>query len=73
VVLGSGLGGLVDAIDVAYSIDYHDIPDFPVSTVEGHRGRMIFGLLGGRRVVAMQGRFHYYEAIPPGRWCCRSG
>lgn len=65
VVLGSGLGGLVDSIEVAHSVEYRDITGFPVSTVEGHRGRMIFGLLGGRRVVAMQGRFHYYEGYTP--------
>jgi purine nucleoside phosphorylase I, inosine and guanosine-specific len=61
IILGSGLGGLVDSIDIEQALDYSDIPGFPVSTVEGHRGRLIFGVLGGRRVVAMQGRFHYYE------------
>ncbi|MBQ4278776.1 MAG: purine-nucleoside phosphorylase [Rikenellaceae bacterium] len=61
IILGTGLGGLVDEMEVRVAIDYKDIPDFPVSTVAGHRGRLIFGLLGGRRVVAMQGRFHYYE------------
>lgn len=65
IILGTGLGGLVEKIDVRYALDYHEIPDFPVSTVEGHRGRLIFGLLGGRRVVAMQGRFHYYEGYTP--------
>ncbi|MDR2912828.1 MAG: purine-nucleoside phosphorylase [Alistipes sp.] len=65
IILGTGLGGLVGSIDIAASIDYADIPDFPVSTVEGHRGRMVFGTLGGRRVVAMQGRFHYYEGYEP--------
>ncbi len=61
VILGTGLGGFADSIDVKATIEYGDIPGFPVSTVEGHRGRLIFGTVGNRRVVAMQGRFHYYE------------
>ena len=61
IVLGSGLGGLVDVIDTQYSISYKDIPNFPVSTVAGHEGKLILGTLSGRKVVAMQGRFHYYE------------
>ena len=61
IVLGSGLGGLVDVIDTQYSISYKDIPNFPVSTVAGHQGKLILGTLSGRKVVAMQGRFHYYE------------
>lgn len=61
IILGTGLGGFVDNIDVAYSVDYCNIPNMPVSTVEGHAGRLIFGTVGSRRVVAMQGRFHYYE------------
>ncbi|GAB4319506.1 MAG: purine-nucleoside phosphorylase [Bacteroidales bacterium] len=61
VVLGTGLGGLTKEIDVLESIAYDDIPNFPVSTVKGHAGKLIFGRLGGRTVVAMQGRFHYYE------------
>ncbi len=61
IILGSGLGGLVNAIDVKHSIPYSEIPNFPVSTVEGHHGRLIFGYLEGKEVVAMQGRFHYYE------------
>ncbi len=65
IILGTGLGGLVGSIEVSASINYSDIPDFPVSTVEGHSGRLIFGVLGGRRVVAMQGRFHYYEGWEP--------
>ena len=60
-VLGTGLGGLVSEIKIEYSISYKDIPHFPVSTVEGHSGRLIFGTLGGKQVVAMQGRFHFYE------------
>ncbi len=61
IVLGTGLGDFADSIDIAHSIDYKDIPGFPVSTVQGHKGRMIFGEVEGVRVVAMQGRFHYYE------------
>ena len=61
IVLGTGLGGLVGKIDVIEEIPYKEIPDFPVSTVEGHSGKLIFGRLGGKTVVAMQGRFHYYE------------
>ena len=61
IILGTGLGGVVDIIVVAYSIPYSDIPNMPVSTVEGHAGRLIFGTVGGVKVVAMQGRFHYYE------------
>lgn len=61
IVLGTGLGGLVKEIDVKYSLPYEEIPNFPVSTVEGHSGKLIFGLLGGKRVMAMQGRFHFYE------------
>lgn len=61
IILGSGLGGLVDEIEIDKSISYEEIPDFPVSTVAGHHGRLIFGKLGGKNVVAMQGRFHYYE------------
>ncbi|MFR9503290.1 MAG: purine-nucleoside phosphorylase [Rikenellaceae bacterium] len=64
IVLGTGLGDFVNSIDVKYSIEYSDIPNFPVSTVQGHKGRMIFGLVGSRRVVAMQGRFHFYEGYP---------
>lgn len=61
IVLGTGLGGLVSEIDIKCTIAYSDIPNFPVSTVESHSGKLIFGLLGGKMVVAMQGRFHYYE------------
>lgn len=61
VILGSGLGGFADDISVEYSIDYHDIPNFPVSTVQGHKGALLFGTIGDKKVVAMQGRFHYYE------------
>lgn len=61
IVLGTGLGGLVTEIEVIDEISYADIPNFPVSTVESHSGKLIFGNLGGKSVVAMQGRFHYYE------------
>ncbi len=60
-ILGTGLGQLGDEIEVAETISYADIPHFPVSTVESHAGKLIFGSLGGKQVVAMQGRFHYYE------------
>ena len=61
IVLGTGLGGLVKEIEVINEISYSDIPNFPVSTVESHSGKLIFGKLGGKEVVAMQGRFHFYE------------
>ena len=61
IILGTGLGGLVDEIDINHAISYHDIPNFPVSTVEGHSGKLIFGELGGKNVIALQGRFHFYE------------
>ena len=61
IILGTGLGGLVDEIDVKHTLAYETIPNFPVSTVEGHSGKLIFGVLGSKNVIAMQGRFHYYE------------
>ena len=61
IILGSGLGRLTEDIDIEYQISYTEIPNFPVSTVEGHQGRLIFGKLGGKDIMAMQGRFHYYE------------
>ncbi len=61
IVLGSGLGSFISEIKVEYKINYTDIPNFPVSTVEGHSGELIFGEIGGKKVVAMAGRFHYYE------------
>lgn len=61
IILGSGLGNLVDDMEVEISIPYSDIVNFPVSTVQGHKGNLIFGKIGGKQVVAMQGRFHYYE------------
>ena len=64
IVLGSGLGRLGDSIKDPVVIPYRDIPGFPVSTAVGHKGNFIIGTLGGRRVIAMQGRFHYYEGYP---------
>jgi purine-nucleoside phosphorylase len=61
IILGTGLGGLVDEIDVEQFIPYGEIPNFPLSTVESHEGKLILGQLGGKKVVAMQGRFHFYE------------
>ncbi len=61
IILGSGLGNLVQDMTIAHRIKYKDIPHFPVSTVEGHKGNLITGTLGNKAVIAMQGRFHYYE------------
>ena len=61
IILGTGLGSLADEITDKYEIPYEHIPYFPVSTVEGHKGKLIFGKLGQKDIVAMQGRFHYYE------------
>ncbi len=61
IVLGTGLGGLVASMEVEKEIDYTEIPHFPVSTVESHHGKLVYGMLAGKRVLAMQGRFHYYE------------
>ena len=61
IILGTGLGGLVNEINIIDEIPYENIPNFPVSTVKSHSGKMIFGELGGKQVVAMQGRFHFYE------------
>jgi purine-nucleoside phosphorylase len=61
IILGTGLGALVDDIKIEHSISYKDIPNFPVSTVETHSGHLIFGELSGKKVIAMNGRFHYYE------------
>lgn len=60
-ILGSGLGDLADEIEDAIELDYHDIPGFPVSTVEGHEGKLVYGSLSGKKVIALKGRFHYYE------------
>ncbi|MEM8895495.1 MAG: purine-nucleoside phosphorylase [Bacteroidota bacterium] len=61
IILGTGLGALVNDIAINHELPYDDIPHFPVSTVESHHGKLIFGSLSGRQVVVMQGRFHYYE------------
>ncbi len=61
IILGSGLGKLVDIIKVEQSLAYEDIPNFPVSTVQGHQGKLIFGTIGTKKVVCLQGRFHFYE------------
>lgn len=61
IILGTGLGGLADNIDVEIEIPYDEIPNFPVSTVEGHSGKLICGELAGKKVIAMKGRFHFYE------------
>lgn len=61
VILGTGLGGLVSQVDISATIDYDDVPHFPISTVESHHGRLVFGTLNGIEIVVMQGRFHAYE------------
>ena len=61
IILGTGLGSLVNEITDKYELKYEEIPNFPLSTVEGHSGKLIFGKLGGKDIMAMQGRFHYYE------------
>lgn len=61
IILGTGLGGLTKEIEASHVIPYHEIPDFPLSTIDGHEGKLIFGKLSGRDVVALQGRFHFYE------------
>ena len=61
IILGTGLGGLVQEMEVKYELLYSMIPDFPIATVEFHTGKLIFGTLAGKNIVAMNGRFHYYE------------
>jgi len=61
IILGTGLGGLVKEINITHQIEYEDLPHFPISTVESHRGKLIFGKIGDKNIVAMQGRFHFYE------------
>lgn len=61
IVLGSGLGSFTDDIQIEFTLPYDEIPNFPVSTVQGHKGALVFGTIGNKKVVAMQGRFHYYE------------
>jgi purine-nucleoside phosphorylase len=65
IILGTGLGATAEAIEIDTVVEYKDIPDFPVSTVESHSGKLLFGMLGGKKVVAMQGRFHLYEGYSP--------
>ncbi|SFE79032.1 purine-nucleoside phosphorylase [Flavobacterium xueshanense] len=61
VILGSGLGSFTDEMQVKFTLPYNEIPNFPVSTVQGHKGALVFGTIGDKKVVAMQGRFHFYE------------
>ncbi len=61
IILGTGLGALVNEVDISLTISYQDIPHFPLSTVESHAGKLIFGKLSGQNVIVMQGRFHFYE------------
>ena len=61
VILGSGLGGFTEDITIEHTLPYTEIPNFPVSTVQGHKGALVFGTIQGKKVVAMQGRFHFYE------------
>ena len=61
VILGSGLGGFTADITIEHTLPYTEIPNFPVSTVQGHKGALVFGTIQGKKVVAMQGRFHFYE------------
>lgn len=61
IILGTGLGGLVKEISIDCEFDYSELPHFPLSTVESHHGKLIFGSINGKKIVAMQGRFHYYE------------
>jgi purine-nucleoside phosphorylase len=61
VILGSGLGSFAEDLQIEYTLPYDAIPNFPVSTVQGHKGALVFGTIGDKRVVAMQGRFHFYE------------
>jgi purine-nucleoside phosphorylase len=65
IILGSGLGNLANDIETEFEIPYHEIPHFPVSTVKGHKGRLIFGKLNGKDVLVMGGRFHFYEGYTP--------
>lgn len=61
IILGTGLGSMAEDIDLICSVSYREIPHFPVSTVETHEGKLVYGMLAGKKVLAMQGRFHYYE------------
>ena len=64
IILGTGLGNLAEKIKDKRGIEYWKIPNFPVSTVKGHKGELVFGKIGDKNVVAMEGRFHYYEGYP---------
>jgi purine-nucleoside phosphorylase len=61
VILGSGLGGFTEDIQIEFTLPYSEIPNFPIATVEGHKGALVFGTIGTKKVVSMQGRFHFYE------------
>ena len=61
VILGSGLGSFTNEMKIEFTLPYNEIPNFPVATVQGHKGALVFGTIGGKKVVAMQGRFHFYE------------
>ena len=65
IVLGSGLGNFIDEVEIEKEVSYDQIPNFPVSTVEGHKGKLIFGNLNGKKIVCMAGRFHFYEGYAP--------
>lgn len=65
IILGSGLGAVVDAVESGRTVPYTELPHFPVSTIEGHTGRLVCGRLGGRSVIVLQGRAHYYEGYSP--------
>lgn len=64
IILGSGLGSLVDRVNIEHTISYNDIPHFPKSSLEGHAGNLVFGSIGDQQLMIMQGRFHYYEGFP---------
>ena len=68
IVLGSGLGALKNEVEAIHTIKYSDIPNFPQTTVVGHGGKLIFGMLEGKKVLMMSGRFHYYEVKTLKRW-----
>ena len=71
-VLGSGLGDLADEITNPIIVSYQDIPHFPSSTVKGHKGQLVYGELSGKTVIAMQGRFHFYEGYALQEVTCQS-
>ncbi|MDE0470707.1 MAG: purine-nucleoside phosphorylase, partial [Ekhidna sp.] len=67
IILGTGLGALADEVEIVHEFVYSDIPHFPMATVEFHKGKLLYGMLEGKKVVAMQGRFHYYEGHTMGQ------